>query len=76
MAKFNAYSELIDICSKQVISLLDLSTEALHGTSADLNTITVDDDDNIHLVIHNHKNAPSIASRLEIINELKKARQV
>lgn len=76
MDKIKAYTELIEICSKQVVSLLGLSTETLHGTSTNLNTMTVDDDDNIHLVIQNHKNAPSIAARLEIINELKKARQV
>lgn len=76
MDKIKAYTELIDICSKQIISLLGLGTNAVAGTSTDLNTLFVDDDDNLHLVIRDHQNARPIAARLEVIKEMKQAQKV
>jgi hypothetical protein len=71
--KIKAYLELIDITSRQIANLLMDGLREDTKAQADIGTMFVDDDDNIHVVITNHKNARQIAARVEIIKELKAA---
>jgi len=76
MDKIKAYQELITIASQQMVQLLNAGLQEPTKTEVAVETLFVDDDDNIHVVFHNHKNARPIAARVEVIKQLKENQKI
>lgn len=76
MDKIKAYTDLIEIASKQVANMLGQGLQDPSKVEFNIETLLVDDDDCIHVVLSNHKHARAIGARVEVIKELKNLRNI